>query len=327
MVVTDCVIKSETPRIKGQGDSLEETITMDIFPPINDSQLPRDAPLILLLPGLRCHSQDLPGTTFVRRAFAYGMRCVTINRRGHTPGVPLKSPRWSLFGDIDDLEQSYWKLKEIFPNSPFFLCGFSSGTALVIHGLGTWDHRLKMGIKAPSFVAAVSISPGYDITNALLRFTWPYEPLLLYNCKQHFVCQNETVLRSFDSDAVDRALESQTLHGFLEASSPFSGYGTPENMYRHSNPVKKVHQITTPTAVFNAKDDPCCKYTNAFDISPYKPHEGRTYSELVHDSTQGVLALTNSGSHCPFIDGHVFPFVRDHVRYSEGGTGFMIANW
>jgi predicted alpha/beta-fold hydrolase len=109
---------------------------VDIFPPINDARLSKDAPIIVMLPGLRCHSQDLPGTTLVRRALAYGMRSITVNRRGHTPNTPLKSPRWSLFGDVDDLEQVYWKLKDIFPSSIFFLCGLSSGCALVISGLG-----------------------------------------------------------------------------------------------------------------------------------------------------------------------------------------------
>jgi predicted alpha/beta-fold hydrolase len=190
-----------------------------------------------------------------------------------------------------------------------------------------WDYRLSKGLKAPSFKAAISVAPGYDLTNCFLRFDWPYDKLMLHNCQQHFVTQNEKVLREFDSDAVDRALSADSLQGFLEACAPFTGYETAENFYRHCNPVTNIHRITTPCCVFNAKDDPCCKYTNAFDVSVHLPHKGRTYSELVDDSPLGLLVLTNSGSHCPFLDGTVLPFIRDPLSFSEGGTGLMLSSW
>lgn len=36
----------------------------------------------------------------------------------------------------------------------------------------------------------------------------------------------------------------------------------------------------------------------------------------------GLVAVTKSGSHCPFLDGMLFPFVRDPF-----GGGWMLKSW
>ena len=67
--------------------------------------LPLDAPAILVDGGLTCTSQDIPGSSFLRLAISRGFRIVVIERRGHA--MPLTKPRWNLFGDSDDFEQTY----------------------------------------------------------------------------------------------------------------------------------------------------------------------------------------------------------------------------
>lgn len=311
-------------------------ISLDIFPPINHSSnpaavrsmggLPVDAPAILFAPGLRCHSQDLPGTSVVRACYKAGFRAVVVNRRGHTPKRKLRSPRWSLFGDIDDMEQVYWHVRdELLPGAPLFLDGLSSGSAVVIDGLGVWDARRRAGDEsAPSFVAAVAVSPGYDISTCLERFRWPFKELLLHNVQSHFVKSNEEVLRKFDADAVDKCLRTNSLQRFLDHAAPFTGYKDKDTFYSHTNPVRGVHNITTPTLIFSAKDDMCCKFSNAHEVSPYPAHRKRTYAQLVADSPAGVLAQTNSGSHCPFLDGWLFPFTHDPI---SGPFGMMLESY
>ncbi|CAK8985329.1 unnamed protein product [Durusdinium trenchii] len=74
---------------------------------MRSSKLRLDAPTILVEPGLMlgrgysmtCTAQDVPGSSFLRRAVDRGFRVVVIERRGHAQ--PLKSPRWNLFGDSD----------------------------------------------------------------------------------------------------------------------------------------------------------------------------------------------------------------------------------
>ena len=86
------------------------------------------------MPGLRCHSMDMPGNSIIRRLYGEGFRSVVINRRGHTPTQPLRAPRWNLFGDVPDLEQTYWYIRTqlVALDTPMFVHGISSGTAVVV---------------------------------------------------------------------------------------------------------------------------------------------------------------------------------------------------
>ena len=116
MNVTACLTKEGGTEDCYRPESMMDRVRLDVFPPFNDQgkypQFNRSSPVILFEPGLRCHSQDMPGNMIIRLAYEAGFRSIAINRRGHIPGEALKAPRWNLFGDIDDLEQTYWEVKE-----------------------------------------------------------------------------------------------------------------------------------------------------------------------------------------------------------------------
>ncbi|CAB9520450.1 Inherit from COG: Alpha beta hydrolase [Seminavis robusta] len=306
--VTACLDKSQEHCERSP--LLNDTITLDVFPPFHDQNggtFHKGSPIIFIAPGLRCESQDIPGTTLVRRAYGEGFRSIVINRRGHTPNQPLTAPRWNLFGDTDDLEQAYWYIQQhhAAPHTPFFLHGVSSGTAVVVTGLSQFDQRREVGDStAPSFVASISVVPGYDISKVMMpdRFKLPYNPLLTESSKDHFVRQNEKVLREFDNQAVDDALAATNLQELLHAVAPFAGYPNATAYFQKENPVNDVHRITTPTLIVNSIDDPCCNVQNIYEQSPYPQHNGRSYAQMVADSPGGILAVTKTGTHCPFLD-------------------------
>jgi predicted alpha/beta-fold hydrolase len=308
--VHDCIDKS-VPNCESHA-SMDEEITLDVFPPFDDPSMPKDAPVILFAPGLRCHSQDLPGNTIMRVAYGKGFRSIAVNRRGHHPTKEdklLTAPRFNLFGDVDDLEQVYWHVKEtkLPANTPMFLHGISSGCAVVVRALSLWDQRrtLDPTSRTPSFVGAVVLTPGYDTSKVLrpTRFKWPYNPLMNDAVKDHFIRLNEDVLRAYNSDAVDATLAAADMQSFLDAAAPFAGYNTAAEYYEHTNPVKDLEQINTPIYVLNSIDDPCCEISNLFEPSPHTQHQNKTYAQLVDKSQRGLIAITNSGSHCPFLDG------------------------
>ena len=156
----------------------------------------------------------------------------------------------------------------------------------------------------PSFVASVAISPGYDCRKVFEpeRFLFPYNPFLLKSTTNHFILQNEEVLRNFDSDAVDKALEAQTLQELLDATMIFTGYKNPTLYHQHTNPINKLRDITTPKLVLNSYDDPCCNVRNLYERSPYSDHQNKTYATMVTETRHGIIAVTKHGSHCPFLD-------------------------
>ena len=257
--VSDCVNKLEechTPQ-------MNDTVTLDIFPPFDAEYegFNKSSPVILYAPGLRCYSQDLPGNSIVRKAFGAGFRSIVVNRRGHTPNQPLKSPRWNLFGDVDDLEQVYFFIKNnlVTHDTAFFLHGISSGTAVTVTSLSKWDRRrIELPNRpTPAFVASLDLTPGYDISTVMNRerFLWPYNDLLMQGVKYHFVVQNEELLRAHDNEAVDKILGASSLQEIVDMGVKFAGYDNVTHYYEDTNPINELRDILTPKLVLNAVDD------------------------------------------------------------------------
>mmetsp|Transcript_48947 Transcript_48947/g.147447 ORF Transcript_48947/g.147447 Transcript_48947/m.147447 type:complete len:517 (-) Transcript_48947:123-1673(-) len=330
--VTDCVDKS-VPDCTSH-DSMNDTISLDVFPPFslsdevdNSTDFPRSTPVILFAPGLRCHSQDLPSNSIVRAVYGNGFRSIVVNRRGHTPGSLLRAPRWNLFGDVYDLEQVYWHIKRnmIDPGTPMFLHGISSGCAVVVSALAAWDKRsiVEPHLPSPKFVGAVAVTPGYDTSKVLEpnRFKWPYNPLMAGMVKDHFLSQNEKVLRDFNATAFDAAMAAKSLQDVLDASAPFAGYPDASSYYAHANPVNDLHYISSPVYVLNSLDDPCCRIGNLYERSEQPQHGGKSYAEMVAESERGIVAVTKTGSHCPFLDSPTL------VRDPATKCGTMLNSW
>jgi predicted alpha/beta-fold hydrolase len=256
--VSDCVNKIECHA------AMNDTVTLDIFPPMDSQEYTgfnKSSPVILYAPGLKCHSQDLPGNSIIRRAYGSGFRSIVVNRRGHTPNQRLKSPRWNLFGDVDDLEQVYWFIKDhlVTQDTAFFLHGISAGTAVTVTALSKWDRRrvVEPERKTPAIVASLDLTPRYDTSKVLLRerFLWPYNDLLMQGVKDHFIVKNEELLRAHDSDAVDRLLNASSLQEIVDVGVIFAGYDNTTHYYEDTNPINALKDILTPKLVVNAVDD------------------------------------------------------------------------
>jgi len=303
-------------------DLIDEVI-VNYYPPTTGDtlDLALDAPIVLIEPGLTCTRQDVPGSALMRLAVARGFRAVVVERRAH--GQPLKSPRWNLFGDADDLEQVYSAIRRRLPDAPLFWVGISSGAKIIIEGLGKYDRRRANGDNtAPRFAGGCCICPGYNLETCFLKFAWPMSTMCLRSTQDKFMVANEAVLRAHDEKAYDRAMAAPNLQVFLAAVAPFAGYPDAKAYFENENPVLFCQDITTPCLIMNAEDDPMTVIGNAFVPSLF--HEGNpTFVNILERSQNGMLLLPTSGSHCPFLDGTFFPFalVPRHLG------GLVISNW
>jgi len=188
---------------------------------------------------------------------------VVMERRGHAR--PLTKPRWNLFGDADDLEQIYNAVRKRLPQAPFFWVGISSGSKLPIEAMGKFDERFKNGdTTAPRFVATACLCPGYNLETCFMGFGFPYKHLCLSSTKSKFLIENETILRSHNQDAYDKAVGAADLQTLLSHVAPFAGYPSAEEYFANENPVLFAPLITTPTLIINSMDDPCTVAKNAF---------------------------------------------------------------
>merc|ERR1719401_2913597 len=216
----------------------------------------------------------------------------------------------------------------VTPDTPFFLYGISAGTAVSVTALAKWDRQRSEQLDgdAPVFVASVDVVPGYDISRVMSheRFLWPYNHVLMSGVLDHFVRRNERVLREHDSAAVDAMLGAASLQEIVDAGAVFAGYPNATSYYADVNPIHNLRDITTPKLVLNAVDDPCCNVRNLYERSPYPRHGGKTYARMISETARGMVAVTYTGSHGPFVcarDRWV-PFTSDPLT-----GGWMLNSW
>lgn len=150
-------------------------------------------------------------------------------------------------------------------DTAFFLHGISAGTAVTVTALSKWDRRrvAEPEKPTPAIVASLDLTPGYDISKVLLRerFLWPYNDLLMQGVKDHFVVNNEELLRAHDSGTVDRLLNATSLQEIVDIGVIFAGYENTTQYYEDSNPINALKDILTPKLVLNAVDDVSVKST------------------------------------------------------------------
>ena len=347
-----------------------DEIRLDIFPPLDETaskkypQFNASSPVIVFSPGLRCDSQDMPGTSLIRLAYGAGFRSIVVNRRGHI--YPLQAPRWNLFGDVSDMEQVYWFIQEqlgLDEHTPLFWHGISAGTGLTCSALGIWDAqrrqeqerqataadgsatampnhtrttRSSTKLRIPSFVASVAVTPGYDTSRNLQvdRFRFPYNPLLKQLVQEWFVTRNHEVLHAYSSSTVQAVHKAETLQELVDAAAPFAGYDSAHEYFAATNPMNHILHTTTPMLVLNSVDDPILHVEMLYETSPYSQHNGQSYASYAHHHAHNVLvAVTHTGSHCPFLDT-----TATHGSRTVGGLlpgwvedplfgGFMLDSW
>jgi len=306
------LLKKTQPESEANPRSMVDKVVVHYFPAVSSTSgprsLPLDAPALFIDPGLTCTAQDVPGSSLMRRAHLMGIRVVVIERRGHHGR--LGAPRFNIFGDSDDSEQIYNVVAGRLKGALFFWVGLSSGSKLVIEGLGKFDKRRAEGdASAPRIAAAACICPGYNLETCFKPFQWPFSKICLASAKDVFVARNEEVLRRHDPQAFDRVVRSPCLQTMLAAAAPFAGFESSQDYFAHENPVLFVQQVTTPTLVLNVQDDPMTVVANAFAKSPF--HKGEpTFVDLLERSPCGMLLISSTGSHCPFLDGYLWPFER-----------------
>jgi len=288
-------------------EEMVDTAFLCFSPSLEDAALPIDAPIVLLFPGLACSMVDLPGVHTIEHARSRGYRACVLDRRGH--GQPLQAPRFQVFGCVDEVDQGIAELRRLAPNAPLFIYGVSSGSALIPMVLA----------RRPDLKGGVCCLPGYDtaLGGCLTKTRPPYDQLMLYSCRSHFLVPNEKILREFDAEAYDKGMAAKTVDEFMTAVVTFMGYKTREAYDSRQNPCLYMDQVQAPCLILNTRDDPICAI--GMVTQEYRFGSLGRHCDIISNSKYIVLAVARSGSHCPFLDGW-WPF-------QLGKSGLRLRNW
>lgn len=243
-------------------------------------QEPPETPVLVVL-------HTICGSGHSLRRFIAAMRrdlgwvVVACNRRGHAD-LPLTAPRINTMGFVDDLDAQLDRILARRPGAPLFAAGISAGSGLLVRYLG--EKR-----EASRFDAAVAVCPAYDVPEGLRAAHPRYDAYMTRKMVRFFLERNRDVLGPVDgfSDCV----QARTMVEFHDRLYPLAGFDSVEAYREASDPMRVAPDVTTPTLVLNAEDDPVCSVSNV--------HRHR---DAMQNVPRILTALTRFGGHCGFFE-------------------------
>ncbi|MFT4571909.1 MAG: putative alpha/beta-fold hydrolase [Hyphomicrobiaceae bacterium] len=238
-------------------------------------------PVIVLMHTI-CGSSDALRRLVADLRASLGWVVAGVNRRGHT-GRPLGAAQINTMGSTADLRRQIERIRVRRPGAPLYGVGISAGSGLLVRYLGEEG-------EASAFDAAVAVCPAYDVPAAFGNVDPRYDRYLTRRLLGFFLGANRSVLGRVPG--FERCMASRTILEFHERLYPLAGYESFEAYIDGSNPMRVATNVTTPTLVINAADDPVCVQKNLDQ-----------HLDAMQALPRMILTLTRHGSHCGFFEG------------------------
>mmetsp|Transcript_83003 Transcript_83003/g.130553 ORF Transcript_83003/g.130553 Transcript_83003/m.130553 type:complete len:423 (+) Transcript_83003:54-1322(+) len=262
-------------------------------------ELPEQAPIVLLCPGLNCYTASLPGTAIYSVLLQHPWRVGVFEKRGVGPSAGsrfLQMPVFHMFGHPSDLHEAVLQIQKRFPGAPLYLVGISSGNGLV------GSYSTLYGNEATSLRSSMLLIGGEDYNCAFRapRSTWLtrmlFDVVLLGTSKARYLEKNAKVLRSKNEDAWNAAHRSMTHQQFYDiVMRHFSGYSDPDEAESRINAFsggcENLRNLAKPFLYVCTEDDP---------VAPGGPRE--SWVSVIKQCENAALAYFPCGSHLACYD-------------------------
>ncbi|ASI95263.1 hydrolase [Vibrio rotiferianus] len=217
-----------------------------------DTEIARNKPIFVLFHGLEgCFYS--PYANGLMNAFSKsGWLSVMMHFRGCS-GKPNKKARAYHSGEVTDARFFLEQLNQQFPNTPKVAVGISLGGNMLANYLAQYKDD-------PILSAATIVSAPLDLSACANRieqgFSKVYKRYLLSSLKRnalqkHDLIQGELALSYSSIKRVTRLYEFDDL-----VTAPLHGFKDAQDYYDQCSGLSKLQQITLPTLIIHAKDDP-----------------------------------------------------------------------
>ncbi|PIB15818.1 hydrolase [Vibrio rotiferianus] len=217
-----------------------------------DTEIARNKPIFVLFHGLEgCFYS--PYANGLMNAFSKsGWLSVMMHFRGCS-GKPNKKARAYHSGEVTDARFFLEQLNQQFPNTPKVAVGISLGGNMLANYLAQYRDD-------PILSAATIVSAPLDLSACANRieqgFSKVYKRYLLSSLKRnalqkHDLIQGELALSYRSIKRVTRLYEFDDL-----VTAPLHGFKDAQDYYDQCSGLSKLQQITLPTLIIHAKDDP-----------------------------------------------------------------------
>lgn len=242
--------------------------------------------LVVILPGMGGSSRSHYVSRLLHALTVAGLESVVLNARGCS-GTVNRLARGHHAGETGDLAFVVGSLRDRDPHRPIFAVGYSLGGNVVLKWLG------ESGPECP-LSGAVAVSVPFGLARSVLRLNRGLGRLY----QRHLLKEaRRTVLRK---QAMHSGLpftgpelcRMRTLREFDErVTAPLHGFRNADHYYADSDVASGLREITKPTLILQARDDPL--------VDPGALPDEDTLSASVR------LELSEGGGHVGFIAGSI----------------------
>ncbi|EFN55873.1 hypothetical protein CHLNCDRAFT_145469 [Chlorella variabilis] len=255
-------------------------------------QLPQDAPVLILLPGLTGGSEDSYVQHAVVHAREAGIRAVVFNSRG-TSGSPVLTAQFYSASFTEDMRNVVAHVRNQYPHSLLFAAGWSLGANIMTRYLGEEQDRTPIS-------AAVALCNPFDLPLSDSNFQQGFNRIYDWNLARSLnrIYQNHHHL--FEAEAAngegrpyrpDVAIGAKTIREFDDAITRIAfGWPDVDAYYAGSSSSLSIPDVRIPLLVIQAADDPIA------------PKEAIPF-EALQANPQCLLVVTPTGGHLGWSGG------------------------
>jgi predicted alpha/beta-fold hydrolase len=243
----------------------------------------KEGPIVLILHGLEGSVNSPYAKGMLQAIQQQGWRGVFMHFRGCS-GEMNRQPRTYHSGDTNDVAKIVEVLLSREKCQRIAAVGFSLGGNVLLKWLG------EVGANSP-LAAAVAISVPFELSKTATRiqqgFSRVYQQYFMRTLCRKVRDKFETRPAPIELPTLE---ELRTLRDFDDkVTAPLHGFASAEDYYQKSSSRQFLKNITVPTLLLQAKDDPFM----TMDLLPDQ-------NEL---SSNVKLELTDQGGHVGFVAG------------------------
>lgn len=251
-----------------------------------------DKPLVILLHGLTGSSQSVYIKGLQSVLLKHDFRSVTLNFRGCS-GEANYSARCYHSGDTQDISFLYQTLQKREPETAIAAIGFSLGGNVLLKWLGEQGNHL-------SLFAAVAVSVPLVLSTCATKLDYGFSKLYranllrelkeyIHNKQQHLQSRGQ----QSEAEKIRQLGDLSKIKSFWEYDervvAKLHGFKSAQDYYQRSSSRQFLKNITVPTLIIQALDDP---FMTAEVIPP---------REELSEHVQ--LEVTAAGGHVGFVSG------------------------